>query len=215
MSQMRSYGAARALYSFLGFLAWCVIILGVVIAFGGATAGNQLGSFGRNTSGMAMLMGAAPGLVIGFIGFLGLAVVQNGRAAVDTAEYTQQMLQIARDQLDVSRQTLKQKWGAPAAGFGEFVEREQQAPAVAQDGAPTGSFAHRPAGSGAAGSVEISKYMGQTIEHRNGKFIWNGTAFDSLQDAKFHLDRQASLASSGPSEPSISMRKLGGAQRDA
>ena len=102
---MRSYEAARAYYSFFGFLSWCVIVLGAIVALGALTALGQMSrSFGGSSA--IGLAGLIPGIAIMFAGFLGLVTVQIGRAGVDTAEYTQQMLAIARDQLQVSRQGL-------------------------------------------------------------------------------------------------------------
>jgi hypothetical protein len=99
---MRSYEAARSLFSFLAFVAWMVIIAGVLIALIGAKGASIYGGAG------AGLLAAMPGIGIAMMGFLQLAFVQIGRAGVDTAEYTQQMLKISRDQLEVSQQSLKQ-----------------------------------------------------------------------------------------------------------
>ena len=99
---MRSYEAARSLFSFLGFIAWSVVVLGVLVALVSAAGGSRFGGAG------AGLLAMVPGVAIGIAGFILVAFVQMGRATVDTAEYTQQMLKIARDQLDVSKQGLNQ-----------------------------------------------------------------------------------------------------------
>ena len=102
---MRSYEAARGLFSFLAICSWIVIAVGGIIALGGMSAGS---SFGRNAGAMQAVMGAAPGVILAMLGFFGLALVQMGRASVDSAEYGQQSLQVAREQLEVSRQSLQQ-----------------------------------------------------------------------------------------------------------
>ncbi|MCE8005987.1 hypothetical protein [Aestuariivita sp.] len=102
---MRSYEAARGMFSFLGFCSWIVILLGGFVALGGMSAGSSLG---RNAGAMQAMLAAAPGLILAMVGFYGLALVQMGRASVDSAEYGQQALQVARDQLEVSRQALQQ-----------------------------------------------------------------------------------------------------------
>lgn len=99
---MRSYEAARSLFSFLAFMAWSVIVIGVLVAIIGAASVSQY------AGGGAGLLAMVPGIGIGLAGFILVAFVQMGRANVDTAEYTQQMLKISRDQLEVSRQSLKQ-----------------------------------------------------------------------------------------------------------
>lgn len=97
---MRSYETARTLFSFLAFWAWCVVIAGVLVALVSAAGASQYGGAG------AGLLATAPGIGIGIAGLILVAFVQMGRATVDTAEYTQQMLKIARDQLEVSQQGL-------------------------------------------------------------------------------------------------------------
>lgn len=99
---MRSYETARSLFSFLAFCAWSVVVVGGIVALLGA------GSVSQYAGGGAGLIAMVPGLGIALAGLLLVAFVQIGRANVDTAEYTQQMLKIARDQLDVSKQSLKQ-----------------------------------------------------------------------------------------------------------
>ena len=102
---MRSYETARSLYSFLGFCATAVIILGVIVAFMGGAATQALS---RNAGAMQFIMGALPGLLIAMAGAYGQAMVQMGRTSVDTAEYAQQSLEVSRQQLEISRQALAQ-----------------------------------------------------------------------------------------------------------
>jgi len=116
---MRSYAAARSYFSFLSFVSWCVIILGGIVALGSLAAIGQMSrSFGG--SPLAGLAGLIPGIAILFAGFMGLVLVQIGRAGVDSAEYAQQNLEIAREQLNVSKQGLKR--GATSVdGFGSVL----------------------------------------------------------------------------------------------
>ncbi|MFV0644697.1 MAG: hypothetical protein ACK5NN_09400 [Sphingomonadaceae bacterium] len=104
---MRSYEAARSYFGFLGFVSWCVIIIGAIVAIVSMTAFGQV-SRAYGGSSMAGLAGMIPGVAIMFSGFMGLVIVQIGRAGVDSAEYTQQMLLLSREQLEISRHTLKQ-----------------------------------------------------------------------------------------------------------
>ena len=99
---MRSYETARSLFSFLAFCAWSMVVIGVIAAFVG------MGSVSQYSSNGAGLIAALPGLAISLFGLFQVAIIQNARATVDTAEYTQQMLKISRDQLRVSEQSLKQ-----------------------------------------------------------------------------------------------------------
>jgi hypothetical protein len=160
---MRSYEAARGLFSFLGVCSWIVIVFGGVVAFGGLSAGSSLG---RNAGAMQAMLGAAPGIILAMIGFYGLALVQMGRAGVDSAEYGQQTLQVARDQLEVSRQALQQ--GKQMAASYEAVAKRPTAAATPESAAKsedTGlSYGNRdetmPQMAGNADSSQIS----QTVE---------------------------------------------------
>jgi len=102
---MRSYKAARDLFSILAFCAWGVVGLGVIIGLLGALATQGLGS---SSGGLQSILGALPGLMISLGGLFSLAMVQMGRASVDTAEYSQQSLAVSRQQLELSRQLLEQ-----------------------------------------------------------------------------------------------------------
>jgi hypothetical protein len=97
---MRSYEVARTLFSFLAFCAWSIVVVGGLVALIGAGGGSRYGGAG------AGLLAMVPGLSIGIAGLLLVAFVQIGRATVDTAEYSQQMLKVARDQLEISKQSL-------------------------------------------------------------------------------------------------------------
>lgn len=102
---MRSYEAARGLFSFISAVAWFLIAAGVIMAIFGFSEGWRINP--RNPD-VSRLIASIPGVLVGIIGFVTLAMSQMGRASVDTAEYTQQMLQLSREQLDVSRQSLRQ-----------------------------------------------------------------------------------------------------------
>ena len=89
------------------FGAWSIVVIGVLIAVIGG------GGVTRYAGAGAGLLAMAPGIGVGIAGILLVAFVQIGRATVDTAEYTQQMLKISRDQLEVSKQGLKLKTVVP------------------------------------------------------------------------------------------------------
>lgn len=96
---MQSYAAARSLFSFMSFVAWSAIIGGGIVALVAMGAVMQF-----NGSAPAIISAALPGLVICLFGFLALVMVQIGRATLDSAEYGQQSLQVARDQLAFAKQ---------------------------------------------------------------------------------------------------------------
>lgn len=102
---MRSYEAARGLFSFMSFLAWTIIIIGGLLAVLGAAQGHELNPYQPEVSTVLALI---PGVLLCLLGFGLLAMSQVGRASVDTAEYSQQMLQLSRESLEVSKQSLRQ-----------------------------------------------------------------------------------------------------------
>ena len=95
---MKSYAAARSLFSFLEVISWIVIISGVILML--------LGFGGTGDRSVPGIFAFVPGVIIAFCGFIGLVQVQVARASVDSAEYGQQSLKVARDQLEISRQMM-------------------------------------------------------------------------------------------------------------
>ncbi|WP_415404116.1 hypothetical protein [Tateyamaria sp. SN3-11] len=103
---MRSYEAARGLYSFMEFFSKSVIGLGVLCVIGALFMSTS--DAGGNIGIIAVIAVIAVGLTVGMGGLFGLIMAQLGRASVDSAEYAQQSLQVAREQLELSRQALVQ-----------------------------------------------------------------------------------------------------------
>jgi hypothetical protein len=126
---MRSYETARNLYSFLGFCAGAVIVLGIIMAFVGGSAAQALG---RSGNIMPIIMAALPGVLIALGGTYGQALVQMGRTSVDTAEYAQQALAVSRQQLEISREALAQGKTA-AASYAELLKRQPAAQSNSPD----------------------------------------------------------------------------------
>lgn len=174
---MISYQAARSYFSVLAFLSWCVIIIGGLVALVAFGAVGQM-SRGYGGSSMAGLAGMVPGLGIMFAGFMGLVLVQIGRAGVDTAEYTQQMLQISRDQLEVSKEALKQG----VKGEAGYAALEKAKKALTADPATAAGFASvtgKP-----APEVPEEPYEGRwQIEEKYGRYYAKGKVFNSEKEA--------------------------------
>lgn len=192
---MRSYEAARSLFSFLGFCAWSIIVIGGLVALIG------MGSVSQYAGGGAGLLAMVPGFGIAITGFILVAFVQMGRATVDTAEYTQQMLKIARDQLDVSKQGLKLQETRPTSFAGQVVatapadqrsfservpaEPKQNDPPKS-DGPYIPSFLQRDQSEDHTG--QSLDYRGTRIDRSENGFLINGRTFQTLELAKFHID---------------------------
>jgi hypothetical protein len=182
---MRSYEAARTLFSFLAFSAWSVVVIGGLVALVSAAGVSQYGGGG------AGMLAMVPGIGIGLTGFILVAFVQIGRATVDTAEYTQQMLKISRDQLEVSKQGLKlqsagpQTFAAaaqknsgekPKSSFANQVDKASPPTREITDPEPK-QLNH-----------ETTLYLGKTIEIESGSFLYNRIPFKTLLAAQKYID---------------------------
>ena len=100
---MISYAASRTLFNFLEFCSAAVIAVGILFSLGGfAVVGTLPGTLSN-----APILGVFPGVLLSLAGLYSLALVQTARAGVDSAEYSQQTLQVARDQLELTRQMLE------------------------------------------------------------------------------------------------------------
>ena len=60
-------------------------------------------------------MGSIPGFIMAFLGIIAVATVQFYRAGVDTAEMTGKMLQISKEQLQLTKEAQKASFAAKAA----------------------------------------------------------------------------------------------------
>ena len=190
--EMRSYQAARTFFSILGFLSWCIIVLGVIVVVIGMAAAGQTGrGFGGPAmAGLAML---PFGIVIAFLGFLGLVFVQSGRANVDTAELTQQGLKIAREQLEISKQALKQ--GAILEQGYAALQAAKANLQTEKPAASTSSYSDaKPAtdirSNGAPSSSDAIDHKGTTIRVVEAGYAVGDAVFDALDNAKAHIEGQ-------------------------
>ena len=181
---MRSYEAARSLFSFLAFCAWSVVAIGGVIALIGVT------SMSSYAGGAAGLLAMVPGIGIVLAGLLLVAFVQIGRANVDTAEYTQQMLKISRDQLDVSKQSLKQGDTFQKS----YANLNAEATNTPKDEGYANATleANKAAKSKPEAVKQIEQkiaYRGYSILAKDDKFRVNKAVFEKIEFAKEHIDQ--------------------------
>ncbi len=163
---MQSYSAARSLFSFIAFVAWSAIIVGGIVTFLAAVAISQF-----NGSLPAVISAALPGLVICLFGFLALVMVQIGRAAVDSAEYGQQALQVARDQLAFAKQV--------------HLERDTHRPETAASFATAET---KPAAAPPAERQNVTHNGTAITANPDGTYLVSNQVFDTLDAAKTYLD---------------------------
>jgi hypothetical protein len=185
---MRSYEAARSLFGFLSFLSWVVIVLGCIAAvLGGAAAADMMRNGGEF---IAFIAGAIPGVILALTGFFGLVFAQIGRAGVDTAEYSQQSLQISRDQLEVSRNALRQGEEVKSGFVSLATQLSVPASASYADQSTQSRDVAREVGRPVSGATyaKIIDYKGRDIHQLAQGFGFAGTEFRSLEAAKSYID---------------------------
>lgn len=187
---MRSYAAARGLFSFITLLSWVFMIGGGLGAVMGVAI---LGDIMRSQQSPVILLGSIPGILISIIGFFSLVMAQMGRASVDSTEYGQQMLQVARDQLEVSRQSLRKGDQAPTT----YTSHQP-----VEDAPKSGGYAtlgDRKETSTPAAEPDRTRitYKDRTIIATDGIYQLDGRSYPSLEAVHLHIDNLTSPPSIG------------------
>lgn len=185
-----NYGAARGILGFSELVLWCGVGLGVIVAIvAGGAASSGFGASG--------ILAAIPGIAISVFCFVGVVVVQMAKATVDTADYSYQMLSVARDQLKVSKQTLT-KASAPMSYSNQAVSIASARSEVA--GVPDNSMDQPEAvPTHQSPNRQSWEYRGKSIKRTAHGYLFNGHSFDSLELAKVHIDGEVlRLRMNGP-----------------
>ncbi len=105
---MRSYNTSRRFFSFLELLAWPALSVGMVAIVFCVRNLFGLGIYGFDVNRSMELLIIGPAVIVVLYSLMIIIIAQVGRAGVDTAEFTGQILKVARDQLEVSQQLLRQ-----------------------------------------------------------------------------------------------------------
>lgn len=179
---MRSYATARRSFSFLETFArvlvgvGCLSLIPVFMAL--------------ELRGAVALLGAIPGVGIIAMGFFGIAYVQTARAAVDSAEYAQQSLSLAREQHEISKQMLRMaQTSQPGATYAPPTEPEALKDNSFDTAEPTPVAAPpMPALPVVKGELMLHEYGGIKIEEQDGVFLIEDKSYNSLIDAKLAVD---------------------------
>jgi len=116
--RLRSYAVARKIFSILEFVGWAGVVLGVCMVLTVFTPALQ---YGDEIIKLGLL---AMGIASSLTGLFFVGSVQSWRADVDSAEYGQQALKIARDQLEISRQGLKHN-GTGHSSFADVASESE------------------------------------------------------------------------------------------
>ncbi len=215
---MRSYQAARSYYSFLEFLSWCFIVFGVIVAIVAITAMSQV-SRGFGGSSSLGIAGLIPGLMVSFMGLIGLILAQSGRAQVDCAEYAQQALQVSRDQLEISMRLFKQGNKKEQGYATKHAARD----AITGQTSTAASFQSKP--SDATTNPSNQHEIGSTIDYRGEEirvvgagYVLRDRVFSTYDQVTARIDATLPLQIDPPAQEAVksttpTLPTLGGAKR--
>lgn len=172
--RLRSYGVARTIFSIVEFVGWCVVVIGVIVGF--ALAGSAARYVSGGEKFLLFLAGASGSL----LGLFLVGSVQNWRAGVDSAEYGQQMLKVARDQLEVSKQGLKRQ-EVESRSFAALKSPTEQA-------STTSLERTEPRVTRQPKAAEPGRHRGHNIYHIGSTYRAVGKVFPSHADAVAAID---------------------------
>lgn len=169
--QFRSYATARSIYSFIGYVGWVMMGLGLVVFVVGSSISDPF------LSEILQPASFVAGLIISMLGLFAVGASQAWRAGVDTAEFTQQILKTSRDQLRVSQQALKANVGGPAS-FSDVPDKD------VSKGAPTSAWEQGDVKSASEMPPLITEFHGQEIVFENGQYRIAEKEFATLSKAR-------------------------------
>ena len=96
-SYERSYGTARFVFGFLEIAGWLAVAAGLIVILLAALAASQLNQYYPGGGAMVVALTFGPGAGITIAGIFAVAQAQSGRAHVETAEMTRELLDLAGD----------------------------------------------------------------------------------------------------------------------
>ena len=183
---MRSYEAARGYFSFLSFVAWCAILGGLLLALG---VGFPAAQITRGLPIVAFAVAAMPGIFLMLIGFFGLVYVQTARATVDSAEYAQQTLKLAREQHHVGKQLLALAQASEEKAGYEAVAEAAELTNVSYDTDPPKTDTPKSEPLIPPEMPIASTYKGQRIQEFRDFVLVDDDRFSSLEAARTAIDK--------------------------
>lgn len=92
----RGYRVARFSFVLLALAGWIGIVAGIAVAIAGFTGSAAAGSLFDSRNLLLQLASAAPGIGIMVGGLFAIATAHSGRANVDTAAMTRELLKLAQ-----------------------------------------------------------------------------------------------------------------------
>lgn len=176
---LRSYDVARKTFSFLEFIGWSVVVIGIITGFALVESADRYAT--ESQKFLLFLVGAGASMV----GLFMVGSVQNWRAGVDSAEYGQQTLKVAREQLAISKQSMRlqdvNQNSFTSLGSGDDPTSKHSFDHIEP------SLSQPPARSI---DVEPSEYRGERIRFFYGAYRSLGKSFENYEDAQKAIDEK-------------------------
>lgn len=187
---MISYETTRRLFPIIEVICAGVFLAGLIIFV--AALANTGGSFAPQyfITGSAALLG----LFLSFVALLGFVSSQVARAIVDTAEFSQQSLQVARDQLETSRQLLRATHQKPQT----YTASAEAKPKRSEPNDIPTYASEAKQQPDTKPQVTGYHHRGHTIERVDGEFLVAGSSFANFGAAKAHVDELLDAQSEKP-----------------
>lgn len=177
--EFRSYDVARNFFSAVLYLGTALIVVGIIGTFMSVGYLDNVNMVRASSIWPVYVLPLS--LFTAFVGLVAVGLAHHWRAGVDSAEYTQQLLKTARDQLDVSRQVLMKRGGTPKS-FADVTDLQKD---VAKSEALNDENDERPQQAHSESSVV---YRGHEIQMLGEKYLSAGVTFKTLKGAKKYLD---------------------------
>ena len=201
----RGYRVARFSFVLLALAGWISIVAGIAVAIAGFTGSAAEGSLfdGRNL--LLQLASAAPGIGIMVGGLFGIAVAHSGRANVDTAAMTRELLKLAQQNAAAEGEPEAEPLHAPPPPPPSPPARAPQpvpmppAPRYQDTSARSRQLMLAPVRAPAPepereDDVEDEIYRQVKIAARDDGYYIRDRRFESIDDARLFIDRALARA---------------------
>lgn len=199
----RGYRVARFSFVLLALAGWIGIVAGIAVAIAGFVGSAAAGSLFDSRNLLLQLASAAPGIGIMVGGLFAIATAHSGRANVDTAAMTRELLKLAQQNAEGESEAEPLRAPPPPPPPGRTPEPVPMPPAPRyQDTsarsrqlmlAPVRPPAPEPEDD-LEDEVEDEIYRQVKIAARDDGYYIRDRRFESIDDARLFIDRALARA---------------------
>lgn len=189
----RSYATARSVLSFMELVGWAVAGLGALAALVGLSSGGMMSSLYGDPPMAARLISAVPGMIAFLGGIFAVSYAQTGRAGVDTAEMTRELLTLTKSGASVggeSSSAISAHMPAHRAPESEQKAIRHEGNGSDQQTSISQEMEDRNLVVRKDGLGRFITYKGHRISLSGQALTFGGARFDSVQDVIDEIDRR-------------------------